>query len=101
MEDGMTRLACGTLLLLLVCGSALAQSAAEGTIRGVVHDEQGGVLPGVTIGASSPTVAGTVTAVSEGDGSYRLLNLRPGEYTLSAELQGFSKYQRAGIVVRA
>jgi Carboxypeptidase regulatory-like domain len=97
----MKRVACGMLLVLLVCGSALAQSAAEGTIRGVVHDEQGGVLPGVTISATSPTVAGTFTAVSESDGSYRLLNLGPGEYTLTAELQGFSKYLRPGIIVRA
>src|SRR5437899_9514486 len=97
----MKRVACGTLLMLLVCGSSLAQSAAEGTIRGVVHDEQGGVLPGVTVSATSPTVAGTFTAVSESDGSYRLLNLHPGEYTIAAELQGFSKYVRPGLVVRA
>src|SRR5437899_12923337 len=97
----MKRVACGTLLMLLVCGSSLAQSAAEGTIRGIIHDEQGGVLPGVTVSATSPTVAGTFTAVSESDGSYRLLNLRPGEYTIAAELQGFSKYLRPGVVVRA
>ena len=97
----MKRLVCATVLMLGVCGSALAQSAAEGTIRGVIHDEQGGVLPGVTVSATSPTVAGTFTAVSESDGSYRLLNLHPGEYTIAAELQGFSKYLRPGVVVRA
>src|SRR5262249_53177854 len=41
------------------------------------------------------------TAVSEADGSYRLLNLPPGEYTIAAEIQGFAKYSRAGVIVRA
>src|SRR5207245_7261709 len=62
LEAGMKRLVCATVLMLGVCGSALAQSAAEGTIRGIIHDEQGGVLPGVTVSATSPTVAGTFTA---------------------------------------
>jgi hypothetical protein len=101
MKGGMTRLAFAVAAVLFVSGSASPQSAAEGTVRGVVHDEQGAVLPGVTITATSPTVAGTFTAVSGGDGSYRLLNLSPGEYTIAAELQGFSKYVRAGVVIRA
>jgi hypothetical protein len=97
----MKRLVFATVLFVSSCGLAWAQSTTEGTIRGVIHDEQGGVLPGVTVTATSPTVAGTFTAVSDADGSYRLLNLRPGEYTVTAELQGFSKYSRAGLVVRA
>jgi hypothetical protein len=89
------------LMVSTMYGSAWAQSSAEGTVRGVVHDEQGGVLPGVTMTAASPTVAGASTTISEADGSYRLLNLRPAEYTITAELPGFSKYVRPGVVVRA
>ncbi len=97
----MKRLVWATVVLFAFSGWVRAQSTAEGTVRGVIHDEQGGVLPGVTVTATSPTVAGTFTAVSDGEGGYRLLNLAPGEYTITAELQGFSKYSRTGIVVRA
>ena len=90
-----------TLVLFSLCGTASAQTTAEGTIRGVIHDALGGVLPGVTVVAASPTVAGSFTSVSDAAGSYRLLNLSPGEYSITAELQGFSKYVRPGIVVRA
>lgn len=77
-----------TLVLFTLCGTASAQTTAEGTIRGVIHDDQGGVLPGVTVVAASPTVAGSFTTVSDAAGSYRLLNLSPGEYSITAELQG-------------
>ncbi|MBI1872270.1 MAG: TonB-dependent receptor [Acidobacteria bacterium] len=97
----MTRISLALIVSLSLANAAWAQSSSEGTIRGTVKDEQGGVLPGVTVSASSPTVAGTITAVSGTDGSYRLLNLRPGEYTIVAELVGFSKYARSGIVVRS
>ena len=97
----MNRLVSAALVYLSLCGSVWAQSSADGTVRGVLRDEQGGVLPGVTVTATSPTQPGSRTAVSEADGSYRLLNLRPGEYTITAELQGFSRYSREGIVVRA
>ena len=78
-----------------------AQVGAEGTVRGVVRDEQGGILPGVTVTARSPTVAKATVAVSDGDGGYRLINLAPGDYTLSAELAGFSKTVLADVQVRA
>lgn len=81
--------------------AAAAQTAAEGTIRGVVRDEQGGVLPGVTIEASSPDVAGVTVAVTDASGGYRLLTLSPAVYTLRAELAGFARYERAGVIVRA
>jgi carboxypeptidase family protein len=97
----MKRTLLASIVSLSIAAPLWAQSSAEGTIRGIIRDEQGGVLPGVTVTATSPSVAGAVTAVSETDGSYRLLNLRPGEYTLIAELTGFSKYSRAGLVVRS
>ena len=81
--------------------AAHAQIVSEGSIRGVVKDAQGAVLPGVTITASSPTVAGLRTTVSDAQGDFRLTDLPPGEYTITGELQGFSKISRAGIVIRA
>ena len=94
----------GLLALVLsigVAGTASAQGSGDGSIRGVVKDSGGGVLPGVTLTATSPSMATPVTTVSTTDGTYRLLNLAPGEYTITAELTGFSSQERKGVVVRS
>ena len=88
-------------LLLLTAGPVDAQIASEGTVRGVIRDAEGGVLPGVTVTAVSPTVPGTHVSVSESDGQYRLLNLPPGVFDVVAELAGFTKYTQQGVEVRA
>lgn len=98
----MNRVCClATLFLVATMTSASAQITSEGSLRGVVRDPQGGVLPGATITATSPTVAGIRSAVSDTLGDFRLIDLPPGEYTVVAELQGFSKVSRPGIVIRA
>ncbi len=89
------------IVLVVVSSSAGAQIVSEGSIRGVVKDAQGAVLPGATVTAASPTVTGIRTTVSDSQGNYRLIDLPPGEYTLTGELQGFSKISRAGVVIRA
>jgi outer membrane receptor protein involved in Fe transport len=94
--------AAGALVIWLVAhGAAMAQTSVNGSIRGLITDEQGAVLPGVTVVATSPTVAGSFLAVSDSAGLYRLIDLPPGEYTLAAELSGFSKLERRGVLVRA
>jgi hypothetical protein len=85
---------------LLAAGSAVAQTS-EGSLRGYVKDEQSGVLPGVTVTATSPALLSPVIAVSESDGLYRLNNLPPGTYTMTAELAGFATYRQQGILARA
>jgi hypothetical protein len=93
---------CLVCLCLLVSASlAHAQTSAEGSIRGYVKDQQGGVLPGATITAQSPTVAGTFTAVTDETGFYRLLSLPPGDYELTADMSGFATVTRKNISVRA
>ena len=59
-----------TLLLSLVSASAWAQSAAEGTIRGYVKDNQGGALPGVVVTATSPAAAIPSTTITDAHGFY-------------------------------
>jgi hypothetical protein len=81
--------------------AAVAQVTADGSIRGIVKDEQGGVLPGVTVTATSPQAPRPVTTVTDGEGVYRLQNLLPGDYTVAAELEGFSRLERAGVVITA
>ena len=75
-------------LLLLAFVAAFAPAATaqvqSGTVSGVVQDQQGGVLPGVTV-----TLAGsdrTLTFVTGEDGRYRFLNVPPGTYKVTAEL---------------
>ena len=65
------------------------------------RDATGAVLPGVTVTATSPTVPGAFLATSDGEGYYRLLELPPGAYALTYELDGFTRLSREGIVVRA
>jgi hypothetical protein len=89
------------LLVMVTAAPANAQISGEGTVRGVIRDAAGGVLPGVSVTAVSPTVPGTHLAVSESDGQYRLLNLPPGVFDVVAELTGFTKYTRQGVEVRA
>jgi hypothetical protein len=103
-EEAMTRylpaLLC-SLALAILASDAFAQIAAEGTIRGYVRDDQGGVLPGVTLTATTRAASTSFTGVTDANGFYRLLNLPPGTYTLVAELAGFSKFERTGLEVRA
>lgn len=89
------------VLAVFLCwgGSAWAQGS-EGGLRGYVKDEQGGVLPGVTVTATSPEAMAPATAVSDKEGYYRLINLKPGTYTISAEMSGFSKARHTGILIR-
>jgi hypothetical protein len=92
------------VLALSVCGCAspaIAQTSANGAIRGYVRDPTGAVLPETAITVISSTAPTPFTVVSDKEGYYRLLELPPGEYELSAERPGFAKFTRAGIVVRA
>ncbi len=73
---------------------------AQGAIAGQVKDASGGVLPGVTVEAASPVlIEKTRTVVSDGSGNYRIENLRPGTYTVTFTLTGFSTIKRGDIEV--
>ncbi len=88
------------LFALAVPRSVFAQ--ANSAIAGVVKDSSGAVLPGVTVEASSPAlIEKTRTAVTDGEGQYKIVNLRPGEYTVTFTLSGFSTVKREGLVLTA
>jgi len=85
-----------TLAALLASGTAFAQEGSS--IGGTITDTTGGVLPGVTVEASSPAlIEGVRTAVSDGQGRYNLIALRPGTYTVTFTLGGFSVVRREGL----
>ena len=58
-------------------------------------------MPGVTVTATSPALLTPSVAITDAVGNYRLINLPPGTYTLTAELTGFSVFRREGILLRA
>ena len=93
------------LLILLsfawLSSSVLSVSLAQvptGKIFGTVADEQGNPLPGVSVEATSPSLVGRATAVTDVNGVYRLFALTPGTYKVSFALQGFKAVVRTGIV---
>jgi hypothetical protein len=87
-------------LLMLYPAAVAAQGTAGGSVAGVVHDNSGAVLPGVTVEASSPVlIEGTRSVVTDGQGLYQVVNLRPGTYVVTFTLPGFSTFRREGIIV--
>lgn len=92
----MTRKLLGIAGALLAC-MALAPAAvyAQSTITGVVRDSSGLVLPGVTVEAASDAlIEKTRTVVTDGEGVYRIVDLRPGLYTVTFSLTGFQTFRR-------
>jgi hypothetical protein len=83
-------------LLALGASTATAQSLT-GTIEGRVTDEQGGVLPGVTVTLIGRQ--GSQTTVTDDRGEYRFVGLNPGNYEVKAELSGFVPRGAAGLDV--
>jgi len=82
------------LVMLLVPTASYAQAAIAGTVR----DSSGAVLPGATVEAASPALIERVrSAATDGTGQYRIENLRPGAYTVTFTLSGFSTVKREGI----
>ena len=77
---------------------ARAQSATSGSIAGVVKDTTGAVLPGLTVEAASPALIEKVrTAVTDTEGQYKIVDLRPGAYTVTFGLTGFTTVKRNGL----
>ena len=80
--------------LCLLPIAAQAQSAFTGTVK----DTSGAVLPGVAVEAASDAlIEKTRSVVTDENGGYRLVDLRPGTYTLSFALEGFSTVKREGV----
>ena len=74
------------------------RASTTGAIGGTVRDSTGGVLPGVTVEASSPALIEKVrTVITDDQGNYKIIDLRPGTYTVTFVLAGFSTFKREGI----
>ena len=83
---------------LLLAPIATVSAQETSSITGVVTDNTGSVLPGVTVVVSSPAlIEGSRTVVTDGAGQYRTVALRPGAYAVTASLDGFNTVVREGI----
>src|SRR3954462_14481473 len=82
----------------LGCLALPATARAQSAFAGVVKDATGAVLPGVTVEASSPVLIEKVRSVTtDANGAYRIENLRPGTYSITFNLPGFSSVKRDGV----
>jgi Carboxypeptidase regulatory-like domain/TonB dependent receptor len=88
------------ILALFMAGVAFAQLVPTSKMEGKVVDETGAPLPGVSVEATSPRLVGKATAVTDGDGSYRLFSLPSGTYEVTFTLQGFKTLIRKDIIVQ-
>ncbi len=96
MRTGSIRKALFAALAALCLLPAAAN--AQSVFTGVVKDTSGAVLPGVTVEAASDVlIEKTRSVVTDENGGYRLVDLRPGVYSLTFSLEGFSTVKRDGV----
>src|SRR5262245_21095654 len=95
VRTGILRIAL-LAFVMLFAGKAFAQG--QTAIAGQVRDTTGAVLPGVTVEASSPALIEKArTAVTDSQGQYKIIDLRPGVYSVTFTLEGFNTVRRDGI----
>src|SRR5262245_13781535 len=98
-----SRLACATwacFALTFAIRPASAQTLTTGTLSGTVSDQQGGVLPGVTVTATHEPTGTKYESVTGADGRYQMLNVRVGgPYTILASLSGFKDQRQTDVSV--
>src|SRR5262245_38898871 len=83
--------------LVLLSPHAFAQTLPT-SIAGVVKDSSGGVVPGVTVEAASDVLIEKVrSAVTDEHGEYKIVDLRPGTYSVTFSLTGFSTIKRENV----
>jgi hypothetical protein len=98
----MFRLLSALVLMASVAVSAAAQSTSiNGVIEGTVKDQQGALLPGVTITVTNTDTGEVRVAITNESGLYRAPLLSLGTYKLNVELQGFKTFEQTGITLRA
>lgn len=98
----MKKLLIFSLMFILVLAFGFSQTGQVGKIQGTIIDEEGMLLPGVTVTISSPSlIAPEMSRVTTVSGFFRFPSLPPGTYQITAQLEGFNDSVRKGIFVSA
>ena len=84
-------------LLSIFSLTTAAQDITSGTIQGIVSDEQGAVVPGVTVEARNVETNFSKTFTTDADGRFTFLSMPSGKYTVSFTKQGFAKLNQEGV----
>jgi hypothetical protein len=97
MRKSKTTLATiGVFVSLIYFTTLVPEGMAQSTLTGVVKDQSGAVLPGVTVEASSPALIERLrSTVTDERGAYKIIDLRPGNYAVAFTLPGFKTVEHA------
>ncbi len=95
------RVLIATLAIGLAVPAAAQSQAMNGSIEGIVKDNTGALLPGVTVTVTNTDTGAQRVVISNEEGTYRAQLLPLGTYQVSGELQGFKKFEQRGISLSA
>lgn len=96
----VTRVLTVLIVAVLLTASDAAAQIQTGVLIVKAVDEQGAVIPGVTIAVSSPVLPREMVGVTDASGIYQLPGLTVGSYTVKTSLQGFQTVVREDVIVR-
>ena len=100
LQSSKIRLLFVFALVAIMATGAFAQTSTTGSIGGNVKDPSGAAVAGATVTATGPNLIRPQSATTGSDGNYQILNLPPGNYSISVDAgKGFAKYEQTGIVV--
>src|SRR5690242_3297096 len=88
-----------TVFVVLLCATFLLGQSITSSLVGTVRDDSGAVVPNATITATNVATNARGEAKSDANGSYTLLQLTPGSYTVEISAPGFKKYIRTGLIL--
>jgi len=87
------------VLMMLTASSAVTAQTSMGTVNGTVTDSSGAVLPGATVTLANEGTNIQSVRHTDDSGYFTFVNVRPGTYSLTVELQGLKTAQVSGFVV--
>ncbi len=87
--------------LLCLCAAPASSQTTSASLSGTVHDPSGAAVPGATVRAIDTRTNLSVETITTSEGTFAFPSLQPGNYTVEAEMTGFKKYVRSGVILNA
>ena len=87
--------------LLCLCAVPASSQTTSASLSGTVHDPSGAAVPGATVRAIDTRTNLSVETITTSEGTFAFPSLQPGNYTVEAEMTGFKKYVRSGVILNA